>query len=180
VAAAGLGLGAYALASAADPPPAAARHASVQPSNPVQHTRDATLAAWTVARQPDGTIAVTIRDLENTAGLQQRLNALGVPVAVYSRVRSLPGCLDFEGNGNLLGMGLVFDEVPVGRQGIPRGDTLEIAVNPHGWPPTLPAPHQRFPAGTGAGAGGIGFGSVTQAGFPTISISLVYTGSNCS
>jgi hypothetical protein len=202
VAAAGLGLGVSALASAANAPLAPARHASAlpsasrghtgdaahasaQPSSAVQHTRDATLAAWTVVRRPDDTIAVTVRDLKNIAGLQQRLNALGVPVTVYSRIQTFPGCLDFEGNNHL--SGLVTSEAPLGPESvyfvihpaaIPRGDTLQIAVLPPGWPSPGPAPHQRFPAGVHGAVGAVGFSG--SADLPFISTSLVHTGSNCS
>jgi hypothetical protein len=40
------------------------------------------LAAWTVIRQADGTVAVTIRELRDPAGLQRRLRADGVPASV--------------------------------------------------------------------------------------------------
>jgi hypothetical protein len=48
---------------------------------PVQQPT-AHLAAWTVTRQPNGTIAVTIRDLRDPAGLQRKLRAAGVPARV--------------------------------------------------------------------------------------------------
>jgi hypothetical protein len=185
VAATGLGLGVSALI--ANAPLAPARHASALPSSPVQHTRDATLATWTVVGQPDGAIAVTVRDLRNIVGLQQRLNALGVPAAVYSRVRTLPGCVDFEGDNNL--SGLVTNKVPLSPESvyfvihpaaIPRGDTLQIAVSPPGWPSPNPAPHQRFPAGMRAGVAAVGFNGSTPAGLPSVNVSLVHTDSNCS
>jgi hypothetical protein len=42
----------------------------------------AQLAAWTVTRQASGSIAVTIRELRDPAGLQARLRADGVPASV--------------------------------------------------------------------------------------------------
>ena len=42
----------------------------------------AQLAAWTVTRQADGTITVTVRQLRDPAGLQRRLRADGVPASV--------------------------------------------------------------------------------------------------
>jgi hypothetical protein len=42
----------------------------------------AQLAAWTVTRQSDGTVSVTIRDMSDPAGLQSRLRADGVPASV--------------------------------------------------------------------------------------------------
>jgi hypothetical protein len=42
----------------------------------------AQLAAWTVVRQADGTVTVTIRELRDPAGLQRRLRADGIPASV--------------------------------------------------------------------------------------------------
>lgn len=56
------------------------------PASPASHSggmqADVQLAAWTVARRPDGTISVTIRELRDPAGLQRRLRADGVPASV--------------------------------------------------------------------------------------------------
>jgi hypothetical protein len=46
------------------------------------HPASARLAAWTVARQPDGDIDITINQLQNPAGLQSTLRADGLPVNV--------------------------------------------------------------------------------------------------
>jgi hypothetical protein len=40
------------------------------------------LAAWTVTKQADGTIRVTIRELRDPAGLRSRLRADGIPASV--------------------------------------------------------------------------------------------------
>ena len=40
------------------------------------------LAAWTVTAQPDNTVRVTIRQLEDPAGLQHALRAKGIPARV--------------------------------------------------------------------------------------------------
>jgi hypothetical protein len=45
-------------------------------------TAPATLAAWTVAREPNGLVAVTIRELRDPAGLWRMLRADGVPANV--------------------------------------------------------------------------------------------------
>jgi hypothetical protein len=42
----------------------------------------AQLAAWTVTRQPDGAVSLTIRDMRDPAGLQRRLRADGVAASV--------------------------------------------------------------------------------------------------
>jgi hypothetical protein len=64
---------------------AAAAAFAVSAALPVSHPASephAQLAAWTVARQADGSIKVTIRELRDPAGLQQRLRADGVPASV--------------------------------------------------------------------------------------------------
>jgi hypothetical protein len=44
--------------------------------------QSATLDAWTVTKGPDGAIEVTVRQLENAAGLQSALRADGIPIQV--------------------------------------------------------------------------------------------------
>lgn len=46
------------------------------------HTTGATLTAWTVQKQANGDVRVTIRDLRDPSGLQARLRADGVPANV--------------------------------------------------------------------------------------------------
>jgi hypothetical protein len=52
---------------------------SRHPGSPLANAR---LAAWTVAKQTNGDIDVTIRQLKNPAGLQSTLRADGLPVNV--------------------------------------------------------------------------------------------------
>jgi hypothetical protein len=54
---------------------APARHHASRPP-------DAQLAAWTVVKQADGTVSVTIRQLRDPAGLRRRLRADGIPATV--------------------------------------------------------------------------------------------------
>jgi hypothetical protein len=49
---------------------------------PASHQPTASLAAWTVAKQADGTVRVTIREFRDPAGLQRTLRANGVPASV--------------------------------------------------------------------------------------------------
>ena len=51
-------------------------------SHQVNSVGPAQLAAWTVQRDPGGTIKVTIRELRDAGGLQARLRADGVPANV--------------------------------------------------------------------------------------------------
>lgn len=48
----------------------------------------ATLAAWTVVKEPDGTVAVTIRDLNDPNGLLAKLRQYGVPVTFEVAMKS--------------------------------------------------------------------------------------------
>jgi hypothetical protein len=56
--------------------------APVGSGHPDSHSVTARLAAWTVAKQANGDIDVTIRQLRNPAGLQSTLRADGLPVNV--------------------------------------------------------------------------------------------------
>jgi len=59
-----------------------------QPSHPIT----AQLAAWTVAKQANGDIRITFRDMRDPAGLQRTLRADGLPVNVSF---SPPGGMPF-------------------------------------------------------------------------------------
>lgn len=59
-----------------------------QPGHPAR----AELAAWTVVKQADGSIAVTIRELRDPAGLQATLRGDGVPASVTFYGRPNPAC----------------------------------------------------------------------------------------
>jgi hypothetical protein len=54
---------------------------------PASHQSTAQLAAWTVVRQADGTVSVTIRQFRDPAGLQRELRADGVPASVIFNPR---------------------------------------------------------------------------------------------
>ncbi len=60
----------------------------------------AQLAAWTVARQADGSIQVTIRELQDPAGLQRTLRADGVPASVTFTGQQNPACQGYPGGGS--------------------------------------------------------------------------------
>lgn len=57
-------------------------------------THDAHLAAYTVQQEQNGTIDVTIHDLQNLAGLEQTLKADGVPAEVISDNHYPAACVD--------------------------------------------------------------------------------------
>jgi hypothetical protein len=61
------------------------------------------LAAWTVTRQADGTIQVTIREANDPAGLQRVLRADGIPASVtFFTGKANPACRAYPG---ALGLG---------------------------------------------------------------------------
>ncbi len=68
-------------------------------SHPASEPR-AQLAAWTVARQTDGSIQVTIRELRDPAGLQRTLRANGVPASVTFTGQQNPACQGYPGGGS--------------------------------------------------------------------------------
>lgn len=74
----GLAAGALAVAAAA----ALAVTALLPASHRAGPQPPAQLAAWTVTKQADGTIMVTVRQLRDPQGLQRRLRADGVPASV--------------------------------------------------------------------------------------------------
>ena len=82
---------------------AAAAAVAVTVALPASHPASAPgaqLAAWTVARQADGSIKVTIRELRDPAGLQQRLRADGVPASVTFGGQQNPACQGYPGGGS--------------------------------------------------------------------------------
>jgi hypothetical protein len=74
----GLAAGALAVAAAA----ALAVTALLPAGHRAGPQPPAQLAAWTVTKQADGTITVTVRQLRDPQGLQRRLRADGVPASV--------------------------------------------------------------------------------------------------
>ena len=67
-------------------------HTASQSGHPASHPRTAQLAAWTVAKQANGDIKVTIRELSDPSGLQSTLRADGVPANVTSLAQHDPSC----------------------------------------------------------------------------------------
>jgi hypothetical protein len=58
----------------------------------IDHRASAELAAWTVAKQANGDIKITIRELSDAPGLQSTLRADGVPANVSSSTQFDPSC----------------------------------------------------------------------------------------
>ena len=62
---------------------------------PASHQPGAHLAAWTVARQGDDAILVTIRQLTDPAGLQRTLRADGVRATITFDDKQNPACRNY-------------------------------------------------------------------------------------
>jgi hypothetical protein len=67
-------------------------HTARQSGHTASHPLTAQLAAWTVAKQANGDIKVTIRQLSDPSGLQSTLRAAGIPANVTSLAQHDPSC----------------------------------------------------------------------------------------
>jgi hypothetical protein len=74
---------------------AAPGHPASQSGSPARHPGTARLAAWTVAKQANGDITVTVRQLSDPSGLQSTLRADGVPASVTSLASPDPSCRSY-------------------------------------------------------------------------------------
>ena len=88
--------GALALAAGAALAMTTLLPSGLQPSHPAR----AQLTAWTVARQGDGGIRITIRELRDPAGLQRTLRADGAPVSVTFIGQQNPACQPYSFSGS--------------------------------------------------------------------------------
>lgn len=109
-------------------------------------THDARLTAWTVQKQHDGTIDVTVRDLRNLAGLEQKLKADGVPAEVISGKRYPAACVDDKAMKEDMASIFTFRTPPrvpgelgfvIHPAAIPSGTRLLLVTGGHGDPPGL-------------------------------------------
>jgi hypothetical protein len=88
------------------------------------------LTAWTVVKQVDGDVSVTIRQLRDPAGLQRTLRADGIPASVTFADRQNPSCQPYPAGLALLNT--VFPPFPGGP---PPGHTV-IVIRPSALPST--------------------------------------------
>jgi hypothetical protein len=73
---------------------------SALPASHPAGPHNAKLAAWTVVRQADGAILVTISELKDPAGLQSTLRADGVPASVSFAGQQNPACQGYPYGGS--------------------------------------------------------------------------------
>ena len=126
------------------------------------------LTAWTVSTEPSGTVAVTIRDLRDPAGLQRALLAHGVPAIVrfYPPGSSMPSCATSVPSRLAAIEGRVFAQPPAASHGpyllfidpaaVPRTDKIAIeAVRGNGFSIGLVTQDGRCPPGSRPGGAGM-------------------------
>jgi hypothetical protein len=118
---------------------------SLLPGSPqASHPSTAPLAAWTVAKQSDGTIKVTIRELSNPAGLQHQLRADAVPASVTLIGQQNPSCRPYRASRTLLDSVVTrtFEILPTVHHGPPTGlpgSALNLVVVMEIHPSALPS-----------------------------------------
>jgi len=125
-------------------------------SHPASHRPGAELMAWTVAKRPGGTVSVTIRELDDPAGLQRTLRADGVPAVVSFYAQSRPSsCRPYAAGRGLLGK--IFPT--------PLAPTAAVVIRP-----------SALPAGVGVYLND----SSNPYGFIGVSLGLVHTSKQCT
>ena len=146
-------------------------------------THDAQLTAWTVQKQTNGTIDVTIRDLLNLTGLQQKLNADGVPAEVITDKHYPASCV------NRTAMKEDMPSVITNGPGVPNGYAFVIhpAGIPSGSKLLLDVTHNTTvtSGGVTTTVGGVGdrlwgLGASSKDGISvSAGMGLVYANGNC-
>jgi hypothetical protein len=131
-------------------------------SHPGGHPATAQLAAWTVARQVNGDIDVTINQLQDPAGLQSTLRADGLPVTVsFSGLSPSASCRPYDTSRDALSAVAHF-----------HTSGVSIFDKPGAGVP-LPSPHT---PGHGQGSG-----SPPPAGITgPLALGLVYASQQCT
>lgn len=86
-----------------------------------------TLTAWTVTEDKDGTLKVTIRELENASGLQATLRADGARVVVSASLAWPAACAEWRGGGYRMGDQVVQSS---NRTGLPSPDGTVLLIEP--------------------------------------------------
>jgi hypothetical protein len=102
-------------------------HPASQSGHSASHPLKARLAAWTVAKQADGDIKITIRELSDPSGLQSTLRADDVPANVSSSTQFDPSCQPYPMTQAL------FTSIYNAQKGVGSGNTVLI-IHPSALP----------------------------------------------
>jgi hypothetical protein len=157
-------------------------HAGSLPTrHPDSHPAAARLAAWTVARQANGDIDVTITQLRNPAGLQSTLRADGLPVTVnFSGPLSLsPSCRAYTsalGTMNAVTQ-IRGDSLVIDPSALPSGTGVAIFDEPGAGRPVLSG-HPRTLGGNPPGH--VSIPSLLKALNGRLAVGLVYASEQCT
>jgi hypothetical protein len=95
-------------------------HPAGESGHPASHPLIARLAAWTVAKQANGDIEITIRELSDPSGLQSTLRADGVPANVSSSTQLDPSCQPYPMTQAL------FTSIYDAQKGVGSGNTVLV------------------------------------------------------
>jgi hypothetical protein len=148
-------------------------------SHPGRHPATAQLAAWTVAKQVNGDIDITINQLQDPAGLQSTLRADGLPVTVSFSGSSLSAsCQPYDTGRDVLSAVAHFHTsdgrayLVISPSALPSGTGVSIFDEPGAGVPPLSPPAPRH---------GQGAGSPVPAGITgPLAIGLVYASQQCT
>jgi hypothetical protein len=119
------------------------------------HQSGVQLTAWTVVKQADGTVSVTVRELRDPAGLQSRLRADGVPASVSFSGQLPRSCQRYAAGPGLINM--VFTEQHAG--GFPV-----MVIHPSALP----------------GGAGVAINPPAQQPITSVAFGLVHTSPGCT
>jgi hypothetical protein len=86
-----------------------------------------TLTAWTVTENRDGTLTVTIREMQDPSGLQATLRADGARVVVTASLAWPSACSEWRGGNYTMGDQVVQTE---NRTGLPSANGTEFFIRP--------------------------------------------------
>jgi hypothetical protein len=106
---------------------ASSGHPASQPGHSASQPLIARLAAWTVAKQANGDIKITIRELSDPSGLQSTLRADGVPANVSSSTQFDPSCQRYPMTQAL------FTSIYRAQKGVGSGNTV-LVIHPSALP----------------------------------------------
>jgi hypothetical protein len=124
-----------------------------------------TLTAWTVTENRDGTLKVTVREMEDPSGLQATLRADGARVVVTASLAWPAACGEWRGGNYRMGDQVVQTE---NRTGLPSADGTEFLIKPSAIPAGallwVGLSQTGKPAGVVGPAGPTSFGYLTATG----------------
>jgi len=133
---------------------------------PAGHPASVHLAAYTVTKQADGTIEVTINELRDPSGLQATLRADGVPASVTYVGQPNPSCRNYlTGTQPGYGAGLIQKVIQPNRHSV----SWQASIHP-----------SALPRDAGVHLGYEGIGAPGNPNAALIATGLVYASPQCT